>query len=48
MKIKDKTIVCEECGWKWKLSDGGKDPYMCHKCGHNNKQKNGLTIKKKS
>lgn len=48
MKIKYKTIVCEKCGWKWKLSEGGKDPYMCHKCGHNNKSSNGLKIKKKS
>jgi hypothetical protein len=32
----DQTIKCEECGWEWKLDDGGKDPYTCHKCGHNN------------
>jgi hypothetical protein len=32
----DKTIVCQKCNWKWKLSEGGDDPYMCHKCGHNN------------
>lgn len=35
--VKDKEIVCKNCGWHWKLSDGGKDPYTCHKCGHNNK-----------
>lgn len=39
--IKEKTInkkvVCNECGWTWKLSDGGEDPYTCHKCGHENK-----------
>lgn len=29
-------VVCE-CGWSWKLSEGGDDPYVCHKCGHNNK-----------
>jgi hypothetical protein len=29
----DQTIECEKCGWKWKLSTGGKDPYVCHKCG---------------
>jgi DNA-directed RNA polymerase subunit RPC12/RpoP len=30
------TIECEKCGWKWKLSNGGKDPYTCHRCGHDN------------
>jgi hypothetical protein len=29
-------IKCKNCGWEWKLSDGGKDPYICHKCGTNN------------
>ena len=33
----DKTITCKNCGWAWKLSEGGKDPYICHKCGYNNK-----------
>ena len=28
------TIKCEHCGWKWKKSEGGKDLYICHKCGH--------------
>jgi hypothetical protein len=26
----------KECGWEWELSDGGKDPYLCHKCGTDN------------
>jgi hypothetical protein len=30
------SVECEECGWEWDLSDGGKDPYLCHKCGHDN------------
>jgi hypothetical protein len=33
---KDQTIICEKCGWDWKLSDGGDDPYICHNCGHDN------------
>jgi len=33
---KDKKIVCQECGWSWNLSEGGHDPYTCHKCGHEN------------
>jgi len=32
----DETIECEKCGWRWKLSDGGQDPYICHKCGYDN------------
>jgi len=31
-----KTIECTSCGWSWKLSEGGKEPYLCHKCGHIN------------
>jgi hypothetical protein len=30
------TVVCQNCGWKWNLKDGGSDPYICHKCGYNN------------
>ena len=33
-----KTVTCDKCGWEWKLSDGGDDPYTCHKCGHTNKE----------
>jgi hypothetical protein len=29
-----KNMTCSKCGWSWKLSDGGEDPYTCHKCGH--------------
>ena len=31
-------VVCDECGWSWKLSDGGNDPFICHKCGKNNEE----------
>jgi DNA-directed RNA polymerase subunit RPC12/RpoP len=34
----DQTITCEKCGWGWKLDAGGKDPYTCHKCGHDNSE----------
>jgi hypothetical protein len=33
----DDEVICDNCGWSWELSDGGKDPYTCHKCGHENK-----------
>jgi len=39
----DKKIVCE-CGWNWSLSDGGDDPYTCHKCGHDNTEKYTMKI----
>ena len=29
-------IVCDNCGWEWKIKDGGDDLYICHKCGHDN------------
>ncbi len=31
-------VKCENCGWQWDLKDGGKDPYVCHKCKHKNKK----------
>jgi hypothetical protein len=34
--INDDSIVCDNCGWKWKMADGGSDTFICHKCGHNN------------
>ena len=34
--VKDKEIYCKNCPHHWKLSDGGKDTYVCHKCGYNN------------
>jgi hypothetical protein len=35
-EVEDQTIECEKCGWRWKLSDGGEDPFLCHKCGYDN------------
>lgn len=29
-------IECDDCGWSWKIKDGGDDLYVCHKCGHDN------------
>ena len=31
----NKKVKCK-CGWSWKLSDGGNDTYVCHKCGYDN------------
>jgi hypothetical protein len=38
-EIQDSNIECEKCGWRWKLSDGGEDPYICHKCNFDNSYK---------
>lgn len=32
----DGNVICDNCGWSWELSDGGNDPYTCHKCGQDN------------
>lgn len=37
-KMSGNKVVCDECGWSWNLSEGGKDPYTCHKCGHTNEE----------
>jgi predicted GNAT family acetyltransferase len=29
-------VVCDNCGWNWRLEDGGDDVYVCHECGHDN------------
>lgn len=35
-EIRNNKVNCEICGWSWKLSSGGNDPYVCHKCGFDN------------
>jgi hypothetical protein len=32
-------VICDNCGWKWNIVDGGDDLYTCHKCGHDNTSK---------
>jgi hypothetical protein len=39
MEGDEEMVDCEECGWEWKLKDGGKEPFVCHKCGHDNVEK---------
>jgi hypothetical protein len=46
MKEAGEEVKCKECGWHWKLLDGGKDPYICHKCGHDNTPKDVSVVKK--
>lgn len=34
--LTDDKIVCKNCGWSWKVKDGGDDLYVCHKCNADN------------
>jgi hypothetical protein len=36
---KTEMVNCGSCDWSWKLSEGGNDPYVCHKCGADNTKK---------
>jgi hypothetical protein len=38
-EIQGDSIVCDSCGWTWKIKDGGDDLFICHKCGHDNTPK---------
>lgn len=38
-EIENGKVNCDGCGWSWKLSDGGNDKYICHKCGTDNSPK---------
>jgi len=29
-------IACDNCDHSWPIADGGKQPYLCHACGHDN------------
>jgi hypothetical protein len=35
-KVENGEIICDNCGWSWKISEGGDDTYICHKCWHDN------------
>ena len=34
--VVNNKVICDKCHWSWDLSDGGSDPYTCHKCGQDN------------
>ncbi|CAB4138618.1 hypothetical protein UFOVP331_178 [uncultured Caudovirales phage] len=34
--VTDTEVICDNCGWRWSIADGGDDLYVCHKCGHDN------------
>jgi len=35
-RVINNEVFCDKCNWNWSLDDGGNDPYICHKCGHDN------------
>ena len=37
----NRKVTCSNCGWSWRLVDGGTDPTTCHKCGGTIKMQNG-------
>jgi len=37
--VTDTEVICDNCGWRWSIEDGGDDLYVCHKCGHDNTPK---------
>ena len=34
--VTNTEVICDNCGWEWPIADGGKDLYICHKCGYDN------------
>ena len=36
LKVNNDEIVCQNCGWHWKVKDGGDDLYVCHECNTDN------------
>ena len=35
-KVDGSKVICDKCNWSWNISDGGSEPYTCHKCGNDN------------
>lgn len=35
-EIKNNRVICDGCGWSWKISEGSEDKYICHQCGYDN------------
>ena len=35
---KMKDVTCKNCDWKWDIEKDDENPYLCHKCGYDNKK----------
>ena len=33
-----KKVVCQKCDWNWGIEKYDPNPFLCHKCGYDNKQ----------
>lgn len=33
-----KKVTCKNCEWEWEIEKDDKNPYLCHKCGYDNKK----------
>ena len=36
--VTDTEVICDNCDWKWAITNGGIKPFLC-KCGHDNTPK---------
>ena len=32
-------VICDKCKWSWETEKSDNNPYLCHKCGYDNKLK---------
>jgi transcription initiation factor TFIIIB Brf1 subunit/transcription initiation factor TFIIB len=37
--INENNVKCFNCGWTWEIETDDKNPFLCHKCGYDNKEK---------
>lgn len=33
------NVICSKCSWSWDIEPNDDHPYLCHKCGFDNKKK---------
>ena len=43
-KVSNGKVICDNCNWSWDISEGGKHPYTCHKCGNDNTPINEVEV----
>ena len=38
--VENNKVTCDECGWSWDIEPDDNHPYLCHQCGHEDKNSN--------
>jgi hypothetical protein len=38
--VENNKVTCDDCGWSWDIEPDDNHPYLCHQCGHENKNPN--------